>query len=132
MIASITIGARQPIAKVTVIPLTAVVRSPSNPNGFAVFVTEGTGDTVKVHTQDVTLGDTYGNMIAVLQWGEPERPRRNLGSKHDQEWRSGEDYPLSPGRSVMTTHHKSDAEIIATTHNVARFFTEHRQVRSFC
>ncbi len=66
MIASITIGARQPIAKVTVIPLTAVVRSPSNPNGFAVYVTEGTGDTVKVHTQDVSLGDTYGNMIAVL------------------------------------------------------------------
>ena len=28
----------------------------------------------------------------------------------------------------MSTHHKSDAEIIATTHNVARFFTEHRQV----
>ncbi len=28
----------------------------------------------------------------------------------------------------MSTHHKSDAEIIATTHNIARFFTEHRQV----
>ncbi len=28
----------------------------------------------------------------------------------------------------MATHHKSDAEIIATTHGVARFFTEHRQV----
>ena len=28
----------------------------------------------------------------------------------------------------MATHHKSDAEIVATTHNVARFFTEHRQV----
>ncbi len=66
MIASITIGAGQPIGKVTVIPLTAVVRSPANPNGFAVYVTEGTGDTVKVHTQDVSLGDTYGNMIAVL------------------------------------------------------------------
>jgi len=26
------------------------------------------------------------------------------------------------------THHKSDDEIIATTHNTARFFTEHRQV----
>jgi multidrug efflux system membrane fusion protein len=66
MIASITIGAGQPMGKVTVIPLTAVVRSPTNPNGFAVFVTEGTADTVKVHTQDVSLGDTYGNMIAVL------------------------------------------------------------------
>jgi multidrug efflux pump subunit AcrB len=28
----------------------------------------------------------------------------------------------------MMTHHKSDDEIIATTHNTARFFTEHRQV----
>ncbi len=42
-----------------------VVRSPSDPNGFAVFVTEGSGDMVKIHTQDVTLGNTYGNMIAV-------------------------------------------------------------------
>ena len=67
MIASISIGSGQPIAKVTVVPLTAVVRSPANPNGFAVYVTQGTGDTVKVQTQDVTLGDTYGNMIAVLQ-----------------------------------------------------------------
>jgi len=28
----------------------------------------------------------------------------------------------------MTHEHKSDAEYIATTHNMARFFTEHRQV----
>ncbi len=67
MIASISIGAGKPIGKVTVVPLTAVVRSPSNPNGFAVYITDGVGDTVKVHTQDVTLGDTYGNMIAVSQ-----------------------------------------------------------------
>jgi RND family efflux transporter MFP subunit len=66
MIASISIGTGQPIARVNVVPLTAVVRSPSNPNGFAVYLADGAGDTVKVHTQDVTLGDTYGNMIAVL------------------------------------------------------------------
>ncbi len=65
MIASLTIGASSPSGSVTVVPISAVVRSPSNLNGFAVFVTEGTGDTVKVHTQDVTLGNTYGNMIAV-------------------------------------------------------------------
>src|SRR5215472_19157105 len=28
----------------------------------------------------------------------------------------------------MSIHHKSDTEIVATTHNTARFFTEHRQV----
>ena len=65
MIASITIGAPSPSGGVTVVPISAVVRSPSNLTGFAVFMTDGTGDMVKVHTQDVTLGNTYGNMIAV-------------------------------------------------------------------
>jgi RND family efflux transporter MFP subunit len=65
MIASITIGTPSPAGGVTVVPISAVVRSPSTPNGFAVFVTEGSGDMVKVRTRDVTLGDTYGNMIAV-------------------------------------------------------------------
>lgn len=66
MIATISIGAGRANARVMVVPLTAVVRSPDNPNGFAVYLTDGPGDTVKLHTQDVTLGDTYGNNIAVL------------------------------------------------------------------
>jgi RND family efflux transporter MFP subunit len=66
MIASISIGGGKANARVDVVPLTAVVRSPGNANGFAVYVTDGTGDTVRVRTQDVTLGDTYGNNIAVL------------------------------------------------------------------
>jgi multidrug efflux system membrane fusion protein len=66
MIATISIGTGRPNTRVMVVPLTAVVRSPGNPNGFAVYLTDGTGETPKVHTQDVTLGDTYGNDIAVL------------------------------------------------------------------
>lgn len=66
MIASITIGGGRPNAKVMVVPLTAVIRSPDRRDGFAVYLTDGPGDTPKVHTQDVTLGDTYGNNIAVL------------------------------------------------------------------
>jgi multidrug efflux system membrane fusion protein len=65
MIASITIGTPAPPGGVMVVPISAVVHSPSDPNGFALFVAQGTGDTVKVHAQDVTLGNTYGNMIAV-------------------------------------------------------------------
>ncbi|MGC2110179.1 MAG: efflux RND transporter periplasmic adaptor subunit [Candidatus Korobacteraceae bacterium] len=65
MIASITIGTPSPAGGVMVMPISAVVRNPTNPEGFAVFVTEGSGDSVKVRTQDVTLGNTYGNMIAV-------------------------------------------------------------------
>lgn len=71
MIASIAIGAGQMIGKVNVVPLTAVVRSPDNPNGFAVYLADGSSDTVTVHTRDVTLGDTYGNNIAVLTGLEP-------------------------------------------------------------
>lgn len=73
MIASITIGTPSPTGGVMVVPISAVVRSPANLNGFAVFVTEGSGDLVKVQTRDITLGNTYGNMIAVesgLQLGE--------------------------------------------------------------
>ncbi len=65
MIATISIGTPSPPGGVAVIPISAVVRNPSDPTGFAVFVTEGSGDMVKIHTQDVTLGNTYGNLIAV-------------------------------------------------------------------
>jgi len=71
MIASITIGAGASMGRVNVVPLTAVVRSPDNSNGFAVYLTEGTGDTVTVRTRDVTLGNTYGNDIAVLSGLNP-------------------------------------------------------------
>jgi RND family efflux transporter MFP subunit len=65
MIASITIGNSGPSGGVMVVPISSVFKSPTTPRGFAVFVTEGDGGTVKVRTQDVTLGNTYGNMIAV-------------------------------------------------------------------
>ena len=73
MIGSITLGTPSPAGGVMVVPISAVVRSPSSTNGFAVYVPEGTGDVVKVQTRDVTLGSTYGNMIAVesgLQVGD--------------------------------------------------------------
>jgi len=66
MIASIALGGGKPNAKALVVPLTAVVRSPNNRDGFAVFVIDGPGETATVRTQDVTLGDTYGNDISVL------------------------------------------------------------------
>jgi len=66
MIASIMLGGGNTNGKVMVVPLTAVIRSPDKREGFAVYLTEGTGDSPKVRTQDVTLGDTYGNNIAVL------------------------------------------------------------------
>lgn len=71
MIASITIRSGSEKQQVNVISLAAVVRSLSRPNGFAVFVPDGTSDTVRVHTQEVELGGTYGNTIAVEQGLKP-------------------------------------------------------------
>lgn len=71
MIASITISPGPARNLVTVVPLTAVVRSLDNPNGFAVFVPEGNGDTVKVRMVDVELGSAYGNLIAVMRGLNP-------------------------------------------------------------
>jgi RND family efflux transporter MFP subunit len=71
MIASITLGGGRVNAKVMVVPLTAVIRSPDHKDGFAVYLTEEPGDTPRVRTRDVTLGDTYGNDIAVLSGLNP-------------------------------------------------------------
>ena len=48
-----------------------MVRSLDNPNGFAVFVPEGSGDTVEVRMVDVELGSAYGNLIAVMRGLNP-------------------------------------------------------------
>ena len=122
MIASIAVGTPSSAGGVTVIPLSAVVRSPSNSGGFAVYVAEGNGDTAKIHTQDVTLGETYGNDIAVRGGVGVNDRVVTSGTNLVRERRPGARDP------IMSIHHKSDAEIVATTHNTARFFTEHRQV----
>jgi RND family efflux transporter MFP subunit len=52
-----------------VVPLSAVVRSPShpeNPRNFAVFVLEGDGERAPAHLADVQLGDVLGNDVTVI------------------------------------------------------------------
>ncbi len=71
MIASITIRSGKESQQVNVISLAAVVRSLKRPDGFAVFMPDGDGDRVRVHTQEVELGGTYGNTIAVEQGLKP-------------------------------------------------------------
>ena len=74
MIASIVLGGAEAPKRVPVVPLSAVVRSPDGGGRFAVFVVDASGnsgDVAKVHTQDVNLGDAYGNLIAVLNGVSP-------------------------------------------------------------
>ena len=60
-------------APVTVVPLSAIVRSPENPNGYTVtIVSEENGRNI-ARRRAVKLGDAYGNLIGItegLQAGE--------------------------------------------------------------
>ena len=65
MIGGLTLGGGSPSARL-VVPLSAVVRAPNNPNGFAVFqLVNRSGKTYAV-AQIITPGGTYGNSIEVL------------------------------------------------------------------
>jgi RND family efflux transporter MFP subunit len=66
MIASLALGGEILPATVLAVPLSAVIRDPMNPQGFAVLVAEGTGDPVTVRSRSVDLGDAYGNMIQLI------------------------------------------------------------------
>lgn len=66
MIASIALGGQQAAAtRNLLVPLSAVIHSPANPGGYAVFVASQSGGSTTVQARDVTLGSAYGNMIAV-------------------------------------------------------------------
>jgi multidrug efflux system membrane fusion protein len=72
MIASLTLDGEILPNSVLAIPLSAVIRDPQNPEGFAVLLAEGE-DPATVRSRAVELGDAYGNMIQVrggLKGGE--------------------------------------------------------------
>ncbi|HEU5249663.1 MAG TPA: efflux RND transporter periplasmic adaptor subunit [Thermoanaerobaculia bacterium] len=47
------------------VPLTAVLRSPSDPDGYAVFVLAGDGENAVAKVRPVKLGEVVGNRIVV-------------------------------------------------------------------
>lgn len=74
MIATLVLGAGKVEPITTVVPLSAVVRSTKQADGFAVFVvTNQTGKSI-ARERTVEIGDTQGNLISVtkgLTVGEP-------------------------------------------------------------
>jgi RND family efflux transporter MFP subunit len=75
MIAAVAVSTGQAPANLTVVPLTAVIRSKTNPEGYALFVVEEQkGRQVARLRDNIALGEVYGNMIAVtkgVKIGEP-------------------------------------------------------------
>jgi multidrug efflux system membrane fusion protein len=65
MIASLRVAATGATTQVTVVPLTAIVRSKEAASSYAVFVVEDQGGKQVARQRSVTLGETEGNTIAV-------------------------------------------------------------------
>jgi multidrug efflux system membrane fusion protein len=66
MIGALTLGPTETTAPHLVVPLSAVVRAPGNPNGFAVFRLEDRAGKTYVTARNVIPGATYGNSLEVL------------------------------------------------------------------
>jgi RND family efflux transporter MFP subunit len=60
-----------PAASGVAIPLAAVVRSPKDPNGYAVFVIESAGGRELARARPVTLGASVGNAAIVTEGLRP-------------------------------------------------------------
>jgi multidrug efflux system membrane fusion protein len=71
MIASLSVTGGELQRTLVAIPLSAVIRDPAQPEGFAVLITEGTGENVTARARSVEVGDSYGNMIAVTKGLKP-------------------------------------------------------------
>src|SRR5215469_6424255 len=71
MIATLTLGAGKLEPVTTVVPLSAVVRSTQNTDGFAVFVVSDQSGKSIARERTVEIGDTQGNLISVTKGLKP-------------------------------------------------------------
>ncbi|HQO26495.1 MAG TPA: efflux RND transporter periplasmic adaptor subunit [Acidobacteriota bacterium] len=73
MVASLALVEETVTEPVPVVPLNAIVRPKGNPDGFAVFVVEDQAGRSVVRSRTITLGDAFGNLIAVKGINPGER-----------------------------------------------------------
>jgi RND family efflux transporter MFP subunit len=67
MIVSLRVGRSEPAQAQPVVPLNAIVKSPTDSNGYAVFLLLEQGGRLIAKAREVKLGETYGNTIAVTE-----------------------------------------------------------------
>lgn len=65
MIASMSVNETGTTNEFPVVPLTSITRSNGDPNGYAVLVVEESGGKQIARLRNITLGDSYGNSVAV-------------------------------------------------------------------
>ena len=67
MIGSLTLGGDRDTRPRLVVPLSAVVRAPANPSGFAVISLTERDSKTYASSQIIEIGQTFGNSIEVLK-----------------------------------------------------------------
>ena len=70
MIVSLRVGRSEAVQAQPVVPLNAIVKSTTDPNGYAVFILLEEAGRQIAKTRDVKLGESYGNTIAVSEGGK--------------------------------------------------------------
>ena len=65
MIVSLRVGNEHAVTAQPVVPLNAVMKGKSSPDGYAVFVVAEEGGRQVARLRDVKLGEAYGNAVAV-------------------------------------------------------------------
>lgn len=71
MIASMVVNESGAATEVPVVPLTSITRSKADPNRYAVLVIEEAGGKHIARLRNVTLGESYGNSIAISNGVKP-------------------------------------------------------------
>jgi RND family efflux transporter MFP subunit len=71
MIAAITVNEAGPAKEFPVVPLTAVTRSKADANAYAVMIIEEVNGKHIARLRNVTLGESYGNAVAVNSGVKP-------------------------------------------------------------
>jgi RND family efflux transporter MFP subunit len=71
MIASMTVNETGATKEFPVVPLTAVTRSKTDPNAYAVMVVEEVNGKPTARLRNVELGESYGNAVAVNSGVKP-------------------------------------------------------------
>jgi RND family efflux transporter MFP subunit len=71
MVVSLRVGTQQAAPAQPVVPLNAVMKAKSDPNGYAVFVVTEEGGRQVARLRDVKLGESYGNTVAVTEGLKP-------------------------------------------------------------
>ena len=127
MIASIHVQ-QADAQKVPLVPVTALITAQSGSSNYSVFTLSERDGKQFAQLQSVRVGETIGRSVVISEGLHTWRSNYYQPDKPAKRWKPGPGSRL--GDTQMT--HESKDQPIQKTSNLARFFTEQRQVAWVC